>query len=103
MGFFVLTSYVIKQDSYQTDQPKSWFRAKEANYMDTLLRLIYQNFLLSNDFFDIAKFMLRIVLASFLKDAVFAVFSPEKLNAPVPTRLISMVEAETLDQVCLYH
>ena len=71
--------------------------------MDTLLRLIYQNFLLSNDFFDIAKFMLRIVLASFLKDAVFAVFSPEKLNAPVPTRLISMVEAETLDQVCLYH
>ena len=70
--------------------------------MDTLLRLIYQNFLLSNNFPDVAKFMFRIVLASFLKDAVFAVFSPDKLRAPVPARLISMVEAETLDQVCLY-
>ena len=48
---------------------------------------------------DVAKFIFRIIFASFVKDAMFAVFSPDKFRTPVPEKLISMVESETLDQV----
>ena len=98
-GFFILTSFVVRQDSYTSTKPKAWFRSPENTAADHATRVLKQNFVLAFRFADIAKFVFRIILASFLKDAIFAVFSPEKLRAPVPQRLIAMVEEETLDQV----
>jgi len=97
-GFFILTSFFVRQDSYTSTKPKAWFRSAENTAADHATRMLKQNFVLAFRFADIAKFIFRIILASFLKDAIFAVFSPEKLRAPVPQRLIAMVEEETLDQ-----
>jgi len=97
-GVFILTSYVIKQDSYHTEEPKNWFSKKEKTMADQAIRLVQQNFFVRWHLLDIAKFLFRIIFASFVKDAMFAVFSPDKFRTPVPEKLISMVESETLDQ-----
>ena len=128
-GVFILTSYVIKQDSYHTEEPKNWFSKKEKTMADqgmvkftefsrkvqtskvvevrllnsiltrNAIRLVQQNFFVRWHLLDVAKFLFRIIFASFVKDAMFAVFSPDKFRTPVPEKLISMVESETLDQV----
>jgi len=97
-GFFILTSFIVRQDSYTETKPKAWFRSSDTTVANHATRVLKQNFVLAYRLADVAKFIFRIILASFLKDAIFAVFSPDKLRAPVPQRLISMVEEETLDQ-----
>merc|ERR1712128_380297 len=95
------TSFIVRQDSYTETKPKAWFRSSSSDttVANHATRVLKQNFVLAYRLADVAKFIFRIILASFLKDAIFAVFSPDKLRAPVPQRLISMVEEETLDQL----
>ena len=100
-AIFILTSYGIKQDSYHVEEPRSvFFNRKEKTVTDQTVRLVQQNFRINlTSLLDVAKFFARILLASFIKDALFAVFSPERFRTPIPTKLITMVESETLNQV----
>merc|ERR1711931_319123 len=103
---FLVSSYFpyLRQDTYyelrkETDGVLLFFNTKaQKSLFRYFMELIQQNFWLSLSVSDIARFALRIVFSSFLKDAFVSVFTPSRYQSALSDGLITIVQEETLDE-----
>merc|ERR1712168_90722 len=103
---FLVSSYFpyLRQDTYyelrkETDGVLLFFNTKaRKSLFRYFMELIKQNFWLSLSVSDIARFALRIVFSSFLKDAFASVFTPSRYQTALSDGLITIVQEETLDE-----
>lgn len=95
---FVATGQVIMNTIAAAGESRSYFSFyREDNYKAKIKYYLKCAFYII-DFTDGVKFVSRIFLASFLKDAILSTIAPSKVRTSVSGRLIEKVEKKAFDE-----